>query len=149
MTKLFESLDTKPNKASKPMWTLIQRITIISAHRKPRPLVDKFMFANAQPWHVPHSLAPQFGFYNLQCLLWEHMQFITDKYPSQYHACVFYILINEELLLNLALKRTKQQHLCVLMYAQSITILSFIHSFTEPCTQLIFIYNLVNMTLKL
>ena len=29
-----------------------------------RPQVEKSMLANAQPWHEPHSLAPQFGFYN-------------------------------------------------------------------------------------
>ena len=27
-----------------------------------RPLVEKPMLANAQPWHVPHSLASQLGF---------------------------------------------------------------------------------------
>jgi len=56
--------------------------------------------------------------------------------------CVPYSLRNEESLSNLTLKRAKQ--LCVLMYAT--IYLSFIHSFTEPCTQLIFIYNMVNMT---
>ena len=29
-----------------------------------RPQVEKSMLANAQPWCEPHSLAPQFGFYN-------------------------------------------------------------------------------------
>ena len=29
-----------------------------------KPLMEKPMSANVQPWHVPHSLAPQFGFYN-------------------------------------------------------------------------------------
>ena len=31
---------------------------------KQRPLVEKPISANAQLWHVPRSLAPQFGFYN-------------------------------------------------------------------------------------
>ena len=29
-----------------------------------KPLMEKPMSANVQPWHVPHSLAQQFGFYN-------------------------------------------------------------------------------------